>query len=441
MSRLVAIIGRPNVGKSTLFNRLLKSRKAIVEDIPGITRDRIQARCEWGEHHFDLVDTGGFDPAPDDPLLRIMKEQVELAMEAADSVIFVMDVKSGLTPVDREIHRMLVKWKKPVYYAVNKVDSPQKEVEAYEFYELGRDYVYFISATHARGLEALLDDVAERLPDEPEAPPLDDVPHIAVVGRPNVGKSTLINYLLGENRLLTSDVPGTTRDSVDTRWQASNGRGYVLVDTAGMRKKRAVKDSVEYYSVVRAVRSIERAHVVLLLVDAVHGVQEQDVKIANLIEARGKPFALVFNKWDTVDKDGKTAGKFKKTFYERYPSLDFIPVAFTCAITGKGVHKLLPLVEELKSASETRIPTGELNRFVSDQLERTPPPLFKHKPGKIYFVTQAQICPPIFIFHVNHPQAFGPTYQRFLHHRLRDKWGFTGAPLRLFFRSRRPDDK
>jgi GTPase len=441
MSRLVAILGRPNVGKSTLFNRLVKSRKSIVEDIPGITRDRIHGQCNWGDHRFDLIDTGGFDPSPDDPLLRIMKEQVELALDEADAVIFVMDVKSGLTPVDREIHRLLVRWKRPVFYAVNKVDSPQKEVEAYEFYGLGEEYVYFISASHARGLDALLDDVAEKLPPELETPDEEEVPHIAVVGRPNVGKSTLINHLLGQTRLLTSDVPGTTRDAVDTRLETEDGKSYVLVDTAGMRKRRAVKDAVEYYSVIRAVRSIERAHAVLLLIDAAKGIEEQDVKIANLVESRGKPLALVFNKWDIVDKDGKTAGKLRKAFYERYPSLDFVPVAFASALTGKGVHKLLPVVDELKVAWETRISTSALNSFVRELVARTPPPLHKHKPGKIFFANQANNCPPIFIFHVNHTEAFGPTYRRHIYNQLREQYGFQGSPLRLFFRKRKREQK
>ena len=441
MSGLVAIVGRPNVGKSTLFNRLVGSRKAIVEDIPGVTRDRIHGRSEFEGRDFAVVDTGGFDPNPDDPFLKIMKLQVDLALDEADAIIVVMDVKAGLTPVDREIHRMLSRRKKPVFYAVNKVDSPEKEREAFEFYEIGEEHVHFISATHGRGIGDMLERVVESLPPDEGLPPIGETPYVAVVGRPNVGKSTLINWLLGENRLLTSDIPGTTRDSVDTRWESPDGKSYVFVDTAGMRRKRSVKDAIEHYSVLRSIRSIERAHIVLLLLDGRLGMEEQDVKIANLVEKRGRSLAFVFNKWDLVDATPKTAQELVRDTKERYPSLSYVPALFTSAKTGRGITKLIPLVDDLRTHWEKRVPTGELNRFVTGLLQRNPPPLLRHRPGKVFYTAQPETCPPTFIFHVNKPAAFTDTYRRYLNNRIREEYKFTGSPIRLFFKSRVSGDK
>ncbi len=442
MSRLVAIIGRPNVGKSTLFNRLVGERKAIVEDIPGVTRDRIYGRCVHEEFPFDLVDTGGFDPNPEDPLLKVMKQQVEVALHEADAIIFIMDVRGGLNPVDEEIHRMVSRWQKPVFHAVNKVDSPEKEDEGYEFYSLGVEHLYFVSATQGRNVLTLLDDVVEALKDNvlaEEPPP--DVPHVAVMGRPNVGKSTLINQLLGETRLLTSDMPGTTRDAVDIRLAGPDGSPYVFVDTAGMRRRKKVSDTVEHYSVLRSIKGMERAHVVLVLLDSRYCMEDQDAKIANLAEARGRGMIFLFNKWDLIQKDQRTAQMFVKALHTRFPSFAHVPVLFTSALTGKNVLKVLEAVDRVKGNWEKRVPTGELNRFVEAAVTRNPPPLYRHRPGRIYYATQAEVGPPTFLFHVNKPEAFGETYRRYLANRLREEYGFDGTPLRLFFRRRQSTSK
>jgi len=435
MSGIVAIVGRPNVGKSTLFNRLVGSKKAIVQDVPGVTRDRIYGRCIHEERTFDVVDTGGFDPNPDDFMFKIMKDQVELAIDGADVILFVTDVVAGLTPVDAEIHKMLAQRGKKVFVVVNKADSPEQDARGAEFYKLS-DEPSFISATRGRNVAELLDKVAECIPEGDVAPPEGDVPHVVVMGRPNVGKSTLINRILGEPRLLTSEVPGTTRDAVDTKLTLADGRTYVLVDTAGMRRKRSVTDAIEYYSIVRAVRAMERSHVVLLLLDGTLGMEEQDAKIANLVEERGRPMGLVFNKWDKVEKDEKSARKLTSDTYDKFPSMAHVPIAFVSALTGKGVSKLLPLADQLKRTAERRIGTGELNRFIGALVEKTPPPLYKHHPPRIYFVTQAETRPPTFVFQVNQPLGFTHTYRRFLLNRLREQYKFAGSPIRLVFRKR-----
>ena len=438
MSRFVAIIGRPNVGKSTLFNRLLGERKAIVEDIPGITRDRIYGRCLWEEEPVDLIDTGGFDPSPDDPLLKIMKQQVDLALEEADAIIFVMDGKTGFNPVDEEIFRMVGQGDKPFFLAVNKIDSPEKERDGFDFYQLGVNHLYFMSATHGRGIGPLMDDVVETLPSSDGEAALDsDIPRVAVVGRPNVGKSTLVNQLLGHQRLLTSDMPGTTRDSVDSMWESPDGKPYVLVDTAGMRRKRNVRDAIEYYSVVRAIKAMERAHVVLLLLDSRFGMEDQDAKIANLIANRGRGFIIAYNKWDLIQKDHKTSKTFVDYLREAYPTLSYVPAIFISASTGKGVQRLMPLVEKVKSNWQRRITTGELNRFLEKVVAKTPPPLVRHRPGKIFFASQPEVGPPTFVLTVNHPDYFAANYRRFLLNRIREEYGFTGSPIRLFLRKRK----
>ncbi len=438
MSRMIAIVGRPNVGKSTLFNKLVGQRKSIVEDIPGVTRDRLYGQMNFEGREFDVVDTGGFDPSPTDPLIATMKEQVEMALAEADAVFFVMDALQGVTPMDEEIVRMLRRHKKPVFYLVNKCDGYNKEVAASEFYSLGVEPIHFISSAHGRNIPELMDEVVVALPEGGAiAPELVGVPHVAVVGRPNVGKSTLINRILGTQRLLTSDMPGTTRDSVDTLWEGPEGQRMVLVDTAGMRRKKQIHDNVEYYSVIRAVRAMERAHVAVLVIDATEGLADQDIRIANLIEDRGRAMILVYNKWDAVEKDNKTADKIIKALRSRHPFLTHIPVLFLSGLIGRNVHKLLPVVEKVKSEWEKRISTGELNRFVRDLVYRNPPPVEQHRPAKFYFVTQVSVAPPTIVFSVNNPDWLPLTYRRYMLNKFREEYEFAGTPVRLLFRARK----
>lgn len=438
MSRMIAIVGRPNVGKSTLFNKLVGQRKSIVEDMPGVTRDRLYGRMVFEGREFDVVDTGGFDPSPTDPLIATMKEQVQLAVAEADAVFFVMDALQGVTPMDEEIVRMLRRHKKPVFYLVNKCDGYNKEVAASEFYSLGVEPIHFISSAHGRNIPELMDEVVVALPEGGKEPPeIAGIPHVAVVGRPNVGKSTLINRMLGQQRLLTSDMPGTTRDSVDTIWEGPDGKRMLLVDTAGMRRKKQIHDSVEYYSVIRAVRAMERAHVAILVVDATEGLADQDIRIANLIADRGRAMILVYNKWDAVEKDDKTADKLLKNLKSRHPFLSHIPVLFMSGLVGKNVHKLMPVIETVKEQWEKRISTGELNRFVRELVMKNPPPVEQHRPAKFYFATQVSSAPPTIVFSVNNPDWLPLTYRRYLLNKFRDEYDFAGSPIRMLFRARK----
>lgn len=429
----IAIVGRPNVGKSTLFNRLVGGRRAIVDDLPGVTRDRIYGPAEWRGRHFAVVDTGGFEPAAPDPLMASVEAQARLAIEEADCILFLVDGRAGLNPADAVFARILREQaKRPVLLVVNKVDSPRAEPGAAEFYRLGFERLFPVSAEQGRGVGDLLDAATALLP-EPAAPPeAAGAVTAAVVGRPNVGKSSLVNRLLGLPRVIVSPEPGTTRDAVDTPVTVA-GRPFLLVDTAGIRAKRKVAYRVEAYSVLRALRSIDRCDVAILVLDATAGAVEQDQKIAAYAAEAGCGLILAANKWDLVPR-GMTGDQFALELREKFPYCDFAPIVTCSALMGLRVARLFPLVARVAGERERRIGTGELNRVVADIVERTPPPTRKGRAVKIRYATQGSIRPPTFIFFTNLPQALSPSYQRFLAHRLRDRYGFTGTPIRLLFR-------
>lgn len=432
---LVAIVGRPNVGKSTLFNRLTGKRISIVEDTPGVTRDRIYGDAEWLEHKFTLIDTGGIEPASEDKIAIQMRRQAELAIETADVIIFLTDGRDGLTSADREVAAMLRRCKKPVVLAVNKLDAPKYHEAIYEFYELGLGEPYILSGGQGIGLGDLLQAVCENFPkaDETEE---DKRIHIAIVGKPNVGKSSLTNAILGEERVIVSDVPGTTRDAIDTPFE-KNGRQYVLIDTAGIRRKRAIEDeSIERYSVIRSLAAIRRADVVLFVCDAEQGLSEQDVKIAGFVHEEGKPSIVIVNKWDLIEKDTNTMNKFKKDMEVDLAFMNYVPFLFISAKTGQRVQKVLDNVEEVYAQSIRRIPTGMLNDVLNEAVSMTEPPAQNGRRVKLYYATQVAIQPPTFVIFVNESTLVHFSYERYLDNYFRKTFGFTGTPIKILFRNR-----
>lgn len=432
---LVAIVGRPNVGKSTLFNRLIGHRIAIVEDTPGVTRDRIYADAEWLDYAFTLIDTGGIEPESEDKIAIQMRRQAELAIETADVILFIVDGREGMTSADNEVAEMLRKSKKPVVLAVNKVDAQKFADSAYEFYALGIGDPIPISASQGLNLGDLLDEVVR---DFPKAEELDTEPriNIAVVGKPNVGKSSLVNALLGEERTIVSDIPGTTRDSVDTPFER-NGRRYTIVDTAGIRRKRSVEDeSIERYSVIRSLAAVRRADVVLIVCDATEGISEQGVRIAGYAHEEGKPSVLLVNKWDLIEKDTHTIEKFKKDLSVDLAFMSYVPMLFLSAKTGQRVDKVLTLVNDVYDQSVRRITTGTLNDIVGEAITVNEPPSDKGRRLRIYYATQASIQPPTFILFVNDEKLVHFSYQRYLENYLRKSFGLDGTPIRLIFRTR-----
>ncbi len=432
---LVAIVGRPNVGKSTLFNRLTGKRISIVEDTPGVTRDRIYGDAEWLEHKFTLIDTGGIEPASEDKIAIQMRRQAELAIETADVIIFLTDGRDGLTSADREVAAMLRRCKKPVVLAVNKLDAPKYHEAIYEFYELGLGEPYILSGGQGIGLGDLLQAVCENFSkaDETEE---DKRIHIAIVGKPNVGKSSLTNAILGEERVIVSDVPGTTRDAIDTPFE-KNGRQYVLIDTAGIRRKRAIEDeSIERYSVIRSLAAIRRADVVLFVCDAEQGLSEQDVKIAGFVHEEGKPSIVIVNKWDLIEKDTNTMNKFKKDMEVDLAFMNYVPFLFISAKTGQRVQKVLDNVEEVYAQSIRRIPTGMLNDVLNEAVSMAEPPAQNGRRVKLYYATQVTIQPPTFVIFVNESTLVHFSYERYLDNYFRKTFGFTGTPIKILFRNR-----
>ena len=430
---LVAIVGRPNVGKSTFFNRVTGQKLSIVEDVAGVTRDRLYADAEWCGRTFTLVDTGGIEIGSDDEMWRHIKRQAEIAIDTANVIIFFCDAKSGLTSADYDVADMLRKSRKPVVVAVNKLDT-YKEEELFEFYGLGLGQPFGISAEQAKGIGDLLDEVCADFPAEDENPEEEGV-KIAVVGKPNAGKSSLTNALLGFERTIVSDMAGTTRDAIDTP-VVYNGEKFTLIDTAGIRRKRSVDEDVEYYSVLRALGAIRRADVCLLVIDASVGITEQDVKIAGYIHEQGKPSVIVMNKWDLIEKDTHTINEFEKKLQTELAFMDYFKSAYISAKTGQRVSKLFALAKEVKANAEKRITTGILNEVVSDAIRATEPPSKNGRRLKIYYAVQDGTCPPSFVFFVNNADLMHFSYKRFLENTIRKTFGFEGTPIRLFIREK-----
>ncbi len=433
---LIAIVGRPNVGKSRLFNRLSQTSQAIVHDFEGVTRDRQYARGEWYTKRFTVIDTGGFVPDSDEPMLAQMREQAQIAMDEADAVLFMMDGRAGLTSADREIADMLRMTEQPVFHVVNKIDSPTRAPEFLtEFYELGVD-LFALSAEHGPGLDDVMDAIAALIPppeEDEEDPPY---ARVAVVGKPNAGKSSMINKMLGQDRLLTSDVAGTTRDAVDTMITRGD-REYLVIDTAGLRRKRSIKLELEQFSVVQAIRSLDRADVALLVIDGEQGLTGQDKKIASVVVSRGCACVILVNKWDAVEKDSYTADEMRKEIYHQMPFMSWAPVLFVSALTGQRVHKVLDAVDQVFDRYIQRVPTSELNRFLEKCLAMHSPPVQKGRRLKFYFMSQVATRPPAFVYMVNYPEAVPDSYRSYLENRLREEYDFEGTPVRTMVRARR----
>lgn len=435
MRPIVAIVGRPNVGKSTLFNRLIGERKAIVDDMPGVTRDRNYANVDRFDVPFTLIDTGGFEPVSQELLLQQMRTQSQLAMEEADVIIFLMDGRSGLTVADREVASMLRRMKKPVFYVVNKVDGEKVEALSSEFYALGIDNFHTISAAHNRGIGDLMDEVMAAFPKNDAEEDDADLTRIAVVGRPNVGKSSLVNRLLGFERSVANPVAGTTRDSIDTHFTC-NKRRYLLIDTAGIRRKGKVSLKIETYSVVDALRSIERADVVLIVINAEEGVTEQDTKIAGYAYEAGRSCLFVVNKWDTISKDNTTIGKFVDRIRTDFKYLTFAPIVFVSAKSGQRTGTIMSEVEKLMVQYTKRVSTADLNRVFKEAVESHHAPLASGRRVKFYYATQVAVKPPSFVIFTNQPEGIHFSYDRYLANKFREAFGFSGTPIRLMYRGR-----
>lgn len=438
MKPIIAIVGRPNVGKSTLFNRILGGRKAIVWNEPGVTRDRNYADAEWDGKAFILIDTGGFEPISKDRIFVQMREQCELAMEEADIILFVMDGKEGLMPSDREIADILRRLNKPVFYIVNKIDSPKDEEKMFEFYGLGIEKIYPISAEHRRGLGELMEEVSQFLLDGEEEETNETVTRVAVLGRPNVGKSSLINRILGYKRVIVDEAPGTTRDAIDTHFKR-DGRHYVLIDTAGIRRKSRISLRLEKYSIMEALRTLDRCDVALLLLDPREGVTDQDARIGGFIHERGKGCILLVNKWDLIEKDSHTADEFRRRIYAELKYLSYAPILFISALTGQRVMKVLDVVDHVAEQAKKRIPTSQLNRSLAEWVEKTPPPSYRTRPIKLNYMTQVKVKPPTFVISTNFPEGIHFSYERYLMNQIRETYGFEGVPVRLIFKKKRKE--
>ncbi len=434
--KLVAIVGRPNVGKSTLFNKLIGKRMSIVDDTPGVTRDRIYSKCEWLNREFMLVDTGGIEPESGDVILSQMREQAQLAIESADVIIFVADIRTGMTAADQNVAQMLRKSGKPVVLCVNKCDGLGKNPpELYEFYNLGLGDPIAVSSVHGHGTGDLLDAVFENMSGNAEEETEDDAVKVAIIGKPNAGKSSLVNKIAGENRVIVSDIAGTTRDAVDTS-VTYNEKKYLLIDTAGIRRKSKVNDNVEKYSVLRAYMAIDRADVCVIMIDAGEGFTEQDSKIAGYAHEQGKASVVAVNKWDAIEKDGKTMQEFTKKLEVDFSFMSYAPFVFISAKTGQRIDKLFDLIDYTVEQNARRISTGRLNELLSYATARVQPPSDKGKRLKVYYLTQPSVKPPTFVCFCNRKDLFHFSYQRYIENQIREAFGLDGTPIRLIIRER-----
>lgn len=432
---VVAIVGRPNVGKSTIFNRIVGERISIVEDIPGVTRDRIYSSAEWLTHDFNIIDTGGIDLG-DEPFLDQIRQQAEIAIDEADVIIFLVNGREGVTSADEEVAKILYRSNKPVVLAVNKIDNPEMRDMIYDFYALGFGEPFPISGSHGLGLGDLLDEAAKHFPKAKEDEYDKDAIKFSLIGRPNVGKSSLVNAILGEDRVIVSDIAGTTRDAIDSQ-VTYDGQKYVIIDTAGMRKKGKVYETTEKYSVLRALRAIERSDVVLVVINAEEGIIEQDKHIAGYAEEAGRAVIIVVNKWDAIEKDEKTMKEFEEKIRAHFQFLSYAPIVFLSAKTKKRIHTLMPMIDLASENHAMRVQTNILNEVVMDAVAMNPTPTDKGKRLKIYYATQVSVKPPTFVVFVNEPELMHFSYERFLENRIRDAFDFTGTPIKIFARQRK----
>lgn len=438
---IVAVVGRPNVGKSTLFNALVGSRISIVKDTPGITRDRIYADVTWLNYSFTLIDTGGIEPDSKDIILSQMREQAQIAIDTADVILFMVDVKQGLVDADAKVADMLRRSKKPIILVVNKVDSYEKMMlDVYEFYNLGIGEPMAISAANRQGIGEVLDEVVSHFPDDTAEDVEDERPRIAIVGKPNVGKSSLINKLLGENRLIVSDIAGTTRDAVDAE-VTYNGKEYIFIDTAGLRRKNKIKEELEQYMIVRTVSAVERADIVILLIDALEGVTEQDAKIAGIAHERGKGIIIAVNKWDALEKDDKTIYRFTEKVRQILSFMPYAEITFISAKTGQRIGKLYELIDMVEQNQSMRVATGVLNEIMAEAVALQQPPSDKGKRLRLYYITQVAVKPPTFVIFVNDKQLMHFSYTRYIENKIRDTFGFKGTPLHFIIRERKEKDQ